>query len=64
MVVGHPLHIALHVVRARLPHDPGPVAQLIQIAVYPVLVIVLVHEVSHMAECLQFATGAIKPRHH
>lgn len=64
MVVGHPLHIALHVVRACLPHGPGPVAQLVKIAVDPVLVVVHVHEVRHIAQRPQLAPRAVKTRHH
>ena len=59
LIVCHFLNIALDIVCGLPPLvlGPGSQAQLIQVAVDPVLIVVLVHEVRHVAKRLQLAPG-------
>lgn len=64
LIVCYFLHFMLDIVCVRLAFGLGTPAQLIQVAVNPVLIIVLVHEVRHVTERLQFAAGAIETGHY
>ena len=63
LVVCHLLHVMLDIVDS-LVASAGPPAQLVQEAVYLVLVVELVHEVGHITERLQLAPGAVQARDH